>query len=494
MAITIREQQDVGSQVATNTFTTGAGTAVGDLALAFVGNDYFATHAGVVVAPTGTCVTTWYRGNSFDIDWDNVSNKTHLRVYWGFVTSAGAKTIITTAGTAGEEMYHGIMILAGPNVVYDCAEGQVLAAASTSHLAPSLTPRYGRTDNLLICLWQAGSQTNATFTAVPGSMTGYTNRTVAGFTAYRMASEAWASSAATGTRSGTLSTSLAYPGGLSVLVGNNSADPARVSTSITVVGSTTWVTPSTPTTASPTYPASLAQGDVVYAILVSKPSAALWTVPANWEQIICRACGSGTASQGSGVGAVRVDVFKLVCGASPPSGSQAFTMALGSGVVSGTMIAYRASATTPNLTWDFERISQWDISTASTTIGGTGDTDLELAANDQLTIILAASNSTATTLTLTGLTETGATIGTLTRDPNATAVNATGNKTAATVYRAPVTAGPSTAKPVATATSNVSVTAAGVIFRTRATVDSGAAFVAGQPEIVPQAVMRAAYR
>ena len=237
------------------------------------------------------------------------------------------------------------------------------------------------------------------------------------------------------------------------------------SADLTHVGSTAWVAPASSTVVAPTYPTGLQAGDAVYAVLHIKPNTAGVTTPTNWTLIGSATGGSGT--QGAGTGATQMLLFRRLATAGL-SGTQSFTITSGSSPV-GFMRAYRASGV--NLTFD-ETFASWSVATASTTIGGTANAQLALAARDDLNIVVGTSDDQSTTLTVTGVTATGATLGTLTRDPNTTVVNAQGNDISATAYRVPVTAGSSSTAAVVTATSSSAETAMGVVFRVRALVDS----------------------
>jgi hypothetical protein len=244
----------------------------------------------------------------------------------------------------------------------------------------------------------------------------------------------------------------------------------RAAVDLTHVGSTTWVAPASSAAVAPTYPSGLAnatatQTDTVYAFLHIKPDTATVATPANWTLVGSETGGSG--SVGAGTGATRVHVYKRTATAALSGTTQSFTITGGSSPVA-FMRAYRA---TGNSVAFEETLTFWSVATASTTIGGTAGASLSLAAKDEINCVIGTPDDQSTTLTLTGLTATGATLGTLTRDPNATVTNSQGNDISATAYRIAVTAGTSTAAPVATATSSSSETAMGLLMRVRATSD-----------------------
>lgn len=250
-------------------------------------------------------------------------------------------------------------------------------------------------------------------------------------------------------------------------------DSTRVAVDLTHVGSTAWAAPASSAAVAPTYPSGLAdatatQTDNVYAILHIKPDTATVTTPANWT-LVGSAAGGGAAAQGAGTGATRVHVYERTGAAALSGTTQSFTITGGSSPVA-FMRAYRASGT--GVQFEVETLTSWSVAVASLTIGGTAGASLALAAKDEVNVVLGTSDDAATALALTGLTATGATFGTLTQDPAATAINAQGNDISATAYRTPVTAGTSTVPPVATATSNSAETAMGLLFRVRATAAS----------------------
>jgi hypothetical protein len=263
----------------------------------------------------------------------------------------------------------------------------------------------------------------------------------------------------------------------------------RTAVALTHVGSTTWDAPASSAATTPTYPSSLLEDDVVYAVLHIKPDTATVATPAGWALVGAASGGSGT--QGAGTGATRVHVYRRTVPAAGLSGTETFTITSGSSPTA-FMRAYRATGT--NVAFPAETFTSWSVTTASTTIGGTAGAGLDLAALDEINAVLGSSDDQATTLTLTGLTATGATLGALTRDPNATVINAQGNDISSTAYRVPVSSGTSNVAPVATATSNSSETAMGFLFRVRATADAPAPPVAPQIVTVSQAaIIRAHY-
>jgi hypothetical protein len=244
-----------------------------------------------------------------------------------------------------------------------------------------------------------------------------------------------------------------------------------VSVALTHVGSSSWATPLDSTTITLTYPTGLAdatstQTDVVYAILRIKPDTATLNTPTDWT-LVGSAAGGGDA-QGIGTGPTRTHLYRRTATAALSGTTQAWTITGGSAPI-GFMRAYRASGA--SVAFATETLAFWSVNPGGTAIGGTADAGLDVATLDEINCVIGTADDASTTLTLTGLTATGATLGTLTRDPDVTAVNPQGNDISGAAYRIAVTAGSSNVAPVATATSNTAETAMGFLFRVRATAD-----------------------
>lgn len=243
----------------------------------------------------------------------------------------------------------------------------------------------------------------------------------------------------------------------------NVAGAARVSVALSLVGTSAWV--SGTTAPAPSYPAGVQSGDLVQLIVHSKPSTVTPATPAGWTYVGTGVGGTGT--QGSGTGQTRVTVFQRVV-TSAVTGTQVVTHT-GGNVALAHMRAWRAAA---GYLVQYETLlSTWTVATASTAVGGT-TTAMELAAGDELAVIVGTRDDESATLTVTSVTAAGATIGPLTRDPASTAVTATGNQMAATAYRASVTAGAAVGNVTVAATSSSSETAVGAVLRVRATAET----------------------
>jgi hypothetical protein len=120
----------------------------------------------------------------------------------GTVATGGGTVVEGTVNT-DHERFLGAWVLAG-QIDFDAAASTDADASSVSHVAPSVTPTTGKTDDLLICLFGIdGSASSIDYTTMPGGMTARTERDAGGFATFRGADEQLASDAATGTRTAT---------------------------------------------------------------------------------------------------------------------------------------------------------------------------------------------------------------------------------------------------------------------------------------------------
>lgn len=222
MAITIREQLETGVTGGANpmSHTLGSGTTTTDLLVAIVVDDYYSL-ANMPSTLGGTAASSWTTRLSVD----GGDPDLHARVFTAPVTTAGAQTVTATWGASSDhEKYFGVWVLQD-SPEFDAADGSETDTASTSHVAPSLTPTAGKTDDLMICFWGIGGGTT-TYT-VPGSMTPYTQYSPGGSATYIAAREQLASDSATGTRTAASVNSTA-PIVVSVLIKSASAAPPPV--------------------------------------------------------------------------------------------------------------------------------------------------------------------------------------------------------------------------------------------------------------------------
>ena len=248
------------------------------------------------------------------------------------------------------------------------------------------------------------------------------------------------------------------------------AADARDSVDLTFVGSSAWVAPSVATSIVLNYPASLVEGDRVYAELHCKSNLTTVETPDNWEFVARRTGGSG--SQGAGTGSTVIYVYRRNVPSGGLSGTQTFTIA-GASTLVGCMAAWRS--TDAAAVFEQEVYHGWTVTVASTTIGGAAGDLIPLAPKDVLRAVFGTADDQSTTLTLTGLASTGITFGSVVQSPAGSVVNALGNDISAAAGHAVVTAGTASNAPTATATSNSSETATGCLYRIRASKVAGAA-------------------
>jgi hypothetical protein len=195
MPLAIREQQQSTAANTDFVFTLGAGTQVGDLVVVIQVNNFYT--AANLTTPTGTAVSSWTLRHTMD----GGTNDCHVKVWTGAVSTGGAQTVDTNWTTTDEERFVAVFVISG-GAAYADAQSADTDTTSTNFVAPSVTPAAGSTDNVLLCAWghQGGGDINLT---VPGSMTAYTEVDYVTTCTYRAASEAYASSSVTGTRTAT---------------------------------------------------------------------------------------------------------------------------------------------------------------------------------------------------------------------------------------------------------------------------------------------------
>lgn len=229
----------------------------------------------------------------------------------------------------------------------------------------------------------------------------------------------------------------------------------------TLVGTSAWTNGAQ--NPQPTYPSGLQEGDVVYLIAVSRPSTISINILSGWEFVGDATGGGGT--EGSGTGPTRVSVLKRSVGSSGLSG------ALPSGLFTGTnaAVAHLRAYRGPSAAAVFdETFTSYSNSSASTTVGGTGGASLSLATDDIVLGIIAGPDDTVTSYSVSNLTASGATFGSLSESPSGTFSTATGNDLSMACVTRTVTAGSSSSAPVVTATADASETSMGFLLRVRA--------------------------
>jgi hypothetical protein len=211
---TVREVLS-GSQSGTGTITinTGAGTSIGDVLVCFYGANFYTV--GDMGTPSGTS-GTW----TLQATGDQGSNEAHLKLFTRTVTAGGSQTV-TVPPAIDCETFAIVYVIAGASSEQDGAAGNQ-GAASTSHIAPSVSPV--GSDDLLLCGAQAGPATTVTFT-YPGSMTNGLTENAAGSAGMGSARQNLSSSGATGTRTFTCSASRTFATASIALAGGSSGTP-----------------------------------------------------------------------------------------------------------------------------------------------------------------------------------------------------------------------------------------------------------------------------
>lgn len=205
MAITIRQEQDNGSNSTGISFTTTS--VIGDTIILFQANDWY--NLAHLQTPTGTAVSG---GWTLRQTYDNGTNAFHAKIWEGTVTAANG-TVIVNSSSTDEERYAACFVLT--TGTYDTGANQSSGTATTSFIAPSATA--AGADDLMLCMWCNTDEASTPALTPPGGMTAYTQRSVGGFVAYRAASEQLTASGATGTRTCTSASAKSYLG-ITVLV------------------------------------------------------------------------------------------------------------------------------------------------------------------------------------------------------------------------------------------------------------------------------------
>ena len=216
MTISIRQQIDDGTAGGADMALTLSSAQVGDTVVVLHADDFHT--AAALTTPTGTAVSSYTLRHTVDGGTDD----SHCKVWTGTVTTGGGTVLEGTANT-DHERYLGAWVLVG-TVDFDTAASTEVDTTSTSHVAPSVTPTSGKTDDLLICLFGTGPFDSAINYTMPGSMTARTERDCGTFCTFRGADEQLASDAATGTRTATASAAFQWFA-VSVLMKSAGAGP-----------------------------------------------------------------------------------------------------------------------------------------------------------------------------------------------------------------------------------------------------------------------------
>jgi len=195
--------------------TTGAGTQVGDLLVAFGGvpfNDVGITTTTVPNAPTGTSGTWTNRGAV-----NRQDARPHLQIWTRPVTTAGAQTVTWgVAPTGSDSSAHlTVYVLSGAGLSVGAAAITIGMPANTSWPAPSVACAV---NDLLLCDWQPFFGGNAEGTStpptIPASMSNPITTPVTDTSVQRSAREVITTGTTTGTRTATApAANLAYIAG-----------------------------------------------------------------------------------------------------------------------------------------------------------------------------------------------------------------------------------------------------------------------------------------
>lgn len=182
---------------ASMSINTPSDSAVGDLAVLIHGYDY--NTLADMSAPTGTAVSTW----TLRATADTGTNRMHFKVWTGPVTAAGVQTVIANSSTTNASHMPVLYIINGTSLTLtvDGAAG-ANGAASTSHVAPSVSPVGA--DDLLVCAAGHSPDFSGNYTA-PTGMTKQTEVDAGAFSTVATFTQTLAASGATGTRTATYS-------------------------------------------------------------------------------------------------------------------------------------------------------------------------------------------------------------------------------------------------------------------------------------------------
>jgi len=222
-ALELIQELDGQSQTGNQTFT--ATLAQVDDLIVLIQADNFYTLANLIT-PTGTAVTTWTEQTANGLPVDGGTSDNHAKVWTGTVTTAGG-TVIANRTNVDDEGYAAVFVLRGTagTPEFDTGDGSESDANATAHVAPSVTPTSGKTDDFLLCVF--GTLDTVVNYTLPGGMTAYTEQDVGGINTYRAGSEQLASDSATGTRTATSSVSTTWFA-VSVLIKTATAGPTAV--------------------------------------------------------------------------------------------------------------------------------------------------------------------------------------------------------------------------------------------------------------------------
>lgn len=196
----IKEKLSGGASGANVTLITSAATSVGDILVAFHGNNFYT--AAQMLTPTGTAGTWTVAATG-----DNGSSSAHQKIWTRKVAVDGAQTVTVAPAVDEEHTIHLVVVSGADQTTWvDVAAGGN-GATSTSHIAPTVDPTVFNA--LLLVGAQSTSLGNYT---IPGTfgMRMLSEVDVGGFCTSGAAAEVLGNDANTGTRTLTLTVTGAY--------------------------------------------------------------------------------------------------------------------------------------------------------------------------------------------------------------------------------------------------------------------------------------------
>ena len=183
-----------GPGTSTISVTTPSDTAVGDLLVIFLSNDYY-TASGLglnSVSPSATATEVTAAAC------DAGSNNPHIKVWTAPVTTAGAATVTVHTGHTDEEQALCVFVIAGGASSADTGTSTFTTGNTTTWTCSALTTSVA--DCLVLAHWQGNSLTGGkNLTAPSGWTTQYDDLAEGSFATCEGASQTFASSGSTGT-------------------------------------------------------------------------------------------------------------------------------------------------------------------------------------------------------------------------------------------------------------------------------------------------------
>jgi hypothetical protein len=195
---TIKEKlSPAGVAAASQTLTTGAGTAVGDMLVLFHFYDYYTL--ADMLTPTGG--GSWTHNLP---DGDSGASHMHVKVWNRLVVTGGAQTVTVNSTPTDATHMPVLFVLDGAMTITTDGMSGSNGTASTSHVCPSVSPV--GSDDLLLCGAGMSPDAAGNYTA-PSGMTKESEVDVGTFSTAATFSQVLSASGATGTRTATSSVS-----------------------------------------------------------------------------------------------------------------------------------------------------------------------------------------------------------------------------------------------------------------------------------------------